>query len=87
MKRDILKFLKTATVFTIIFTCSFYISANNGDEDKEHHTQGKISPDDLKVGERLFHGLIITGDNTSNCATCITQRLLIRLIGILLLWI
>ncbi|PLX12222.1 MAG: hypothetical protein C0597_13765 [Marinilabiliales bacterium] len=70
MKRDILKFLKTATVFTIIFTCSFYISANNGDEDKEHHTQGKISPDDLKVGERLFHGLIITGDNTSNCASC-----------------
>jgi len=70
MKRDILKFLKTATVFTLLFTCSFYISAKDSDDKKGHHSEGKISSYDLKVGERLFKGLILTGDNTMNCASC-----------------
>lgn len=30
----------------------------------------KISHNDIKVGERLFKGLITTGNNTVNCASC-----------------
>ena len=30
----------------------------------------EVSHDDIKIGERLFYGLIKTGENTVNCASC-----------------
>ncbi len=51
--------LRITIFFTIIFTCP------NAMYGLVHHT-----PHDVKVGERLFYGLIKTGNNTKSCSSC-----------------
>lgn len=38
--------------------------------EKSHEEDSHYKPRELKLGERLFHGLIDKGDNTINCASC-----------------
>jgi hypothetical protein len=65
------KLISKTWVFVIIYTLCFLPvnGANNGPGGKsgaqESHSQHSV-----KVGERLFHGLIQTGDQTIDCASC-----------------
>ncbi|MFC2150894.1 cytochrome c3 family protein [Bacteroidota bacterium] len=70
MKRDLLNYVKLLFLFKllIIFSTNYSFAENLKDAEQEDHISH--DSDDLKLGERLFFGLIKTGDNTVNCASC-----------------
>ncbi|MCB2194563.1 MAG: hypothetical protein KQH79_01815 [Bacteroidetes bacterium] len=68
MNRDILKFFKAIVIFNLTLIFSLPILANS--DENTNHRLDKTNPEKLKIGKRLFYGLIITGDNTVNCASC-----------------
>ncbi|MFO7827930.1 MAG: cytochrome c3 family protein [Bacteroidales bacterium] len=70
MKKDKINCIKFIVLFSFIIVYSANIVANNSDGNQENQELKTISSDDLKLGERLFYGLIKTGDNTLNCASC-----------------
>lgn len=71
MKRNIYSYLKLLLLF---FLLSSFSSQKLFSEDIKPESQKEVhdsfAADDLKMGERLFFGLIITDDNTINCASC-----------------
>ena len=60
----------------ILFLCilsffsTFKIYAENIKPNENQLIHDSYDSKELKVGKRLFFGLIITGDNTINCASC-----------------
>ncbi len=71
MKRDILKLFRQFLFVNLIILLSIHITlASDNNSKNDHELHDRYSSDNLKIGERLFHGLIITGDNTINCASC-----------------
>jgi hypothetical protein len=62
MKKDILYFFKLLFLPCLFFLFSFYYSSAS--------TDSTANAGDIKIGERLYYGLIVTGDNTVNCASC-----------------
>jgi len=71
MKRNISNYLKL--LLLIFLLSSFSIQKSFSEENKtepQEDAHDSFSSGDLKMGERLFFGLIITGDNTINCASC-----------------
>jgi Ca2+/Na+ antiporter len=54
-------------IYLAFVTISFGNNTNHNIADSAKH---EFSHDDIKVGERLFYGLIKTGDNTVSCASC-----------------
>ena len=68
MKREIINYFKLFLILCLISfssTLKTYAEEVNSKKDHDSHYSK-----DLKIGERLFFGLIITGDNTINCASC-----------------
>ncbi|NOQ27052.1 MAG: hypothetical protein GQ564_16950 [Bacteroidales bacterium] len=68
MKKEIINYFK---LFLILCLISFSSTLKSYAEEvnSKQHDDSYIS-NDLKLGERLFFGLIKTGDNTINCASC-----------------
>ncbi|MBI9054143.1 MAG: hypothetical protein JEY96_10030 [Bacteroidales bacterium] len=68
MKRSlktISKLILILSIFAIILPIKNFASDDINIENHDKHNSS-----DLKMGERLFFGLILTGDNTINCASC-----------------
>jgi hypothetical protein len=68
MKVNILDYFKSILFLSILFV---FLTTNSYAEDNDpnkHHNSGNSK--ELKIGERLFLGLIKTGDNTINCISC-----------------
>lgn len=68
MKREIINYFTLFLILCLIsFSSTLKTYAEEVNSKKAHDSHYSK---DLKVGERLFFGLIITGDNTINCASC-----------------
>jgi hypothetical protein len=68
MKKEIINYFILFLILCLISfssTLKTYAEEVNSEKDHDSHYSK-----DLKIGERLFFGLIITGDNTINCASC-----------------
>jgi len=67
MKRILFNYFKL-----LLILCFLTISSTEKVFAEEINTEShdKHNSSDLKMGERLFFGLILTGDNTINCASC-----------------
>jgi hypothetical protein len=63
--------LLTCAVF-LVFILPGTLRAENDSVTKAspQDSLAMVSPEDIKLGERLFKGLITTGSNTVNCASC-----------------
>ena len=71
MKKDTYKFFKLFLLINlIILITTSSVFASDQETEKDHKKNHGVSSDDLKIGNRLFNGLIITGDNTIDCASC-----------------
>jgi hypothetical protein len=71
MKRNISNYLKLLLLLFLL--SSFSIQKSFSEEiktDSQEEAHLSFSSGDIKMGERLFFGLIITDDNTINCASC-----------------
>jgi len=67
MKRKLFNYFKL-----LLILCFLTISSTEKVFAEEINTEShdKHNSSDLKMGERLFYGLILIGDNTINCASC-----------------
>ncbi|HAF27539.1 MAG TPA: hypothetical protein DCG75_00685 [Bacteroidales bacterium] len=65
MKKINFYFAKIILFFSLI---SIFLVQNTFAE--ENQKDDHLSSNELKLGERLFYGLINTGENTINCASC-----------------
>jgi hypothetical protein len=65
MKKINFYFAKNILFFSLI---SIFLVQNTFAE--ENQKDDHLSSNELKLGERLFYGLINTGENTINCASC-----------------
>jgi len=67
MKRKLFNYFKL-----LLILCFLTISSTEKVFSEEINTEShdKHNSNDLKMGERLYFGLILTDDNTINCASC-----------------
>src|SRR3989339_1073284 len=71
MKRFIFNNLKIISLFIgLFYFFDLQVFAQEVDSNKNLQSHNLFKTDDLKIGERLFLGLIKTEDNTINCASC-----------------
>lgn len=70
MKRDLLYYFKLLFLFNLLIIFSATIIHANNPKENSTKAYDLHNADDIKLGERLFYGLIKTGNNTINCASC-----------------
>ena len=67
--------LPRKSIILLFITCAVFVislGARVAVDSTKSGSQGRNGPDpeDIKMGERLFYGLVKTGDQTVNCASC-----------------
>jgi cytochrome c553 len=64
------RLLTTAVFLVLLLTGTLRAETDTVSQKLPKDSVVMVSPEDIKLGERLFKGLITTGSNTVNCASC-----------------